>query len=156
MTGITAREIMDTAMTLEEGEKIVTRCNSYEEMEALRTQLYKIRKSMLKSHRTLAYTLYVSREVIPDAKEDNYLVIVTKELTVSNVAIVTKDGSAKPFTRVESAGVDEVVRMAELMRQDGISEEEIETALAEKGEQDFNAAADKIEEAQAAESKKKK
>ena len=159
MPGFTAREIMDAAIELEDGGKIVARCNSHSEMEVLRTQLYKLRAALLKKHRALAYTLYISREIIPDAKENNFLVIVSKELSVSNVAVVDKDGSVKPFERVEPTLVsdeDETERMERLMREDGKTEEEISDALAEKGQQDFDAAASKIEEAQVAGGKKKK
>lgn len=159
MPGFTAREIMDKAIELEDGGKIVARCGSYSEMEVLRTQLYKLRTAMLKKHRALAYTLYVSREIIPDAKDNNFLVVVSKELSVSNVAVIGKDGSVKPFERIEPTltdGEDEAERMKRLMEEDGMGEEEIADALAEKGEADFDAAATKVEEAQAATSKGKK
>jgi hypothetical protein len=144
MIGITAREILDTAITLNEGEKIVTKCNNFQEMESLRTNLYKARKALLKIHRTLAYSLYISRE----RTDDNYLVTVTKERSVSNVVIIGEDGSVKPFERIESAVVEgetEEQRMARLMKEDGFSEEEIDNALAEKGEDEFDKAASKIE-----------
>jgi cellobiose-specific phosphotransferase system component IIA len=155
MIGITAREILDTAMTLAEGQRIVTQCNNYQEMESLRTNLYKARKALLKTHRTLAYSLYISREI----KGDNFFVVITKELSVSNVVIIDKDGSIKPFERIESAVTGEETeeeRMVKLMKEDGMTEEEISDFLAEKGEDEFDKAASKIEEAQDKAGKTKK
>lgn len=146
-TGITAREIMDAAMTLEEGEKSVTQCDSFQAMEALRSNLYKARKALLKTHRTLAYSLWISRET----KDGNYFVNVSKEMSVSGTVIVSKDGEVRPFERIEPAVIGdetEAERMLRLMQQDGMTEEEIADALAEKGEDDFDKAASAIEEAQ--------
>lgn len=154
MTG-SAHEIISAATTLSEGDKIVIRCDSYEEMETLRKGLYRVKNILMKTNKALAYSLCVSREV----EENSWHLVVTKELTASGVVIVRKNGAVEALTRVEPAfvdGEDETDRMRRLMEQDGVSEEEIETALAEKGEQDFDAAASKIEEAQAAVSKKKK
>jgi len=157
MLSITAREIMDAAMALEDGGRIVTRCSSFNEMESLRSSLYKTRAALLRKHRALVYPLWISREI----GENSWLVTVSKELSVSDVVIISKDGSVKPFERVEPAVVgeeSETERMIRLMRQDRMSDEEIENTLAEKGEEDFDAAASKIEELQGipSEGKKKK
>ena len=149
MTGITAREMLDAAIALEEGQKIVTQCDSYEEMESLRINLYKSRKALLKVHKALAYSLYISREI----KGNNWFVTIAKELSVSKVIIVGKDGSVKPFERTEAAvGTEEneQERLVRLMKEDGLPELEIEEALTKQGEDDFDKAALKIEEAQAA------
>ena len=154
MTG-SAYEIISAAITLSEGDKIVIRCDSYEEMETLRKGLYRVKNILMKTNKALAYSLCVSREV----EEDSWHLFVTKELTASGVVIVRKNGAVEALTRVEPALIDsedEAERMKRLMEEDGVSEEEITDALAEKGEADFNAAANKIEEAQAATSKKKK
>jgi len=155
MTRITAREILDAAMTLNEGERIITKCSDYKEMESLRTNLYKARRTLLRTHRSLAYSLYISRE----RTDDSYLVVVTKELSVSNVVIIDKDGNVKPFERTEVSlieGEDEQERMIRLMRQDGLSEEEISDALHKKAEDDFDEAASEIEASQGLKQKKAK
>lgn len=147
MTGSSAHEIMNAAMMLEEGDKIITRCNSYDEMETLRKNLYRVRNIIMKTNKTLAWALQIERET----KEDNWLVIVTKELTASNVVIIKKDGSVQPLERIAPAvmdSVDETERMVKLMKEDGKSEEEIAEALALVGEEAFDKAATKIEEAQ--------
>lgn len=149
---VTAQEIIDAALLLEPGDRIVTRCSSYQEMEVLRSHLYKTRARLLKAHKTLAYPLYISREI----QGDSWLVIVTKEAVVSNIVVISKDGTVKPFKRVVpvvTGAIGEmaetgVVRMVELMKADGMSPEEIEEALAAKGEEDFDAAATKVEEMQ--------
>ena len=155
MSRFTAREIMAAAMAMKDGDKIVTSCTNYSEMEALRTQLYKIKTAMLKKHKAIAYSLYISREVIPDAKEDNYLVVVSKELTVSNAVVIGKDGTVKPLER-EVPAEGEIERMQRLMLEDGKSEEDIADVLSKQGEVDFDAAASKIEQAQDAAYKGKK
>ena len=102
MEGITAREILDTAITLEEGQKIVTQCSSFNKMETLRTKLYKGRKSLLKTSEAVADSLYISRKI----EGNNFFVIIEKEIsmTVGNITIVDKDGNVKPFTRAEEMG----------------------------------------------------
>ena len=144
---LTAREIMDQAVTLNSGQRIAVQCASYNEMEALRTNLYKLRAMMLKKHRQLAYTLWVSRKI----EGDNYFVIVTKETEIKNAVIINPDGSTEPMVRKDVStmtGETEDQRIMRLMREDGKTEEEIAEYFAEKGEQDFDAAASKIEEAQ--------
>lgn len=149
MIGVTAREIIDQALILDEGDFVAIKCDSFEEMENLRKNLYKTRKTLLKVHKTLAYMLYISREI----KDDGHYVFVTKEKTVSNVAIIGRDGTVRPFERIEPSVISdetEVDRIARLMREDGKTEEEISDTLAEMGEESFDAAAAKIEAAQGA------
>ena len=149
MTGTSAQEIMSAAMTLEEGDKIVTPCQSFDEMETLRKNLYRLKNIVMKTNKTLAYALQISRET----KDNNWLVIVTKELTATGVIIIKKNGSVKALERTEPAVVGdetEAGRMVRLMKQDGMTDEEIDDALAEKGEDDFDKAATAIEEAQEA------
>ena len=149
MSGITAREILDAAINLNEGQKIITKCDSFQEMESLRTNLYKARRALLKAHKTLAYSLYITRERV----DNNYLVTVTKEKTVSNVVIIDVDGTVKPFERTEVAitgSETEKERMSRFMREAGHTEEEIAAAVAEdttaeKGEDDFDKAASRME-----------
>jgi len=147
-TGATAEEIIGQAITLAEGGKIVIRCGSYDEMESLRTNLYKVRKALLKTNRALARMLWISRET----RSDGWFVLVTKEKTVSNIVIIDKDGSVRPFERPEASmfpsSETEDQRIMRLMREDGKTEEEIAEYFAEKGEMDFDAAASKIEELQ--------
>jgi len=143
----TAREIMDAAILLQDGERIITKCPSYEEMEKLRVYLYKTRTQMLKTHKEMAYSLYISRET----NEEGFFVVVAKEMTVEGVVVIDKDGNVRPFTRKEhvpAADEDSTERMRRLMAEDGMTEEEIEDALAQKGEEDFDEAASKIEEMQ--------
>lgn len=91
MLGTTAREILDKAILLKEGGKIITKCEDYSEMESLRTNLYKARNALLKKHRSLAYSLYISREKV----DDDYLVTITKEV------VIVEDGKVRPFERDE-------------------------------------------------------
>lgn len=149
MIGVTAREIIDQALMLDEGDFVAIKCDSFEEMENLRKNLYKTRKTLLKVHKTLAYMLYISREI----KDDGHYVFVTKEKTVSNVAIISRDGTVRPFERIEPSVISdetEVDRVARLMREDGKPEEEISDTLAEMGEDDFDKSATRLEEMQAA------
>lgn len=148
MIGVTAREIIDQALMLDEGDFVAIKCDSYEEMENLRKNLYKTRKTLLKAHKTLAYMLYISREI----KDDGYYVFVTKEKTVSNVAIISRDGTVRPFERIEPSVISdetEIARVERLMREDGKTEEEISDTLAQMGEDDFEKSAARIEQMQA-------
>ena len=147
MITTTAGEIMNAAIRMEEGEKVTIQCEDYTEMENLRSHLYRVRRTLLKSHPTIANMLWISRKI----DGDNYFVTVAKEKTVSNVFIIGKDGTTRPFERPEMGTLSnetEDQRIARLMREDGKTEEEIAEYFAEKGEQDFDAAASKIEEAQ--------
>ena len=147
MANLTAGQIMNMAIRMDEGEKVMVECVSYEEMESLRTHLYRVRSSLLKTHPSIANMLWISRKV----DGDNYFVSVVKEKTVSNAFIIGKDGTIRPFEKDDAGMItseSEDQRIARLMREDGKTEEEIAEYFAEKGEQDFDAAASKIEESQ--------
>ena len=147
MANLTAGQIMNMAIRMDEGEKVIVECASYEEMESLRTHLYRVRSSLLKTHPSIANMLWISRKI----DGDNYFVSVVKEKTVSNAFIVGKDGTIRPFEKDDAGMItseSEDQRIARLMREDGKTEEEIAEYFAEKGEQDFDAAASKIEKSQ--------
>jgi len=147
MANLTAGQIMNMAIRMDEGEKVIVECASYEEMESLRTHLYRVRSSLLKTHPSIANMLWISRKI----DGDNYFVSVVKEKTVSNAFIVGKDGTIRPFEKDDAGMItseSEDQRIARLMREDGKTEEEIAEYFAEKGEQDFDAAASKLEELQ--------
>ena len=147
MIGMSGKDIIANAITLEDGESITIPCESYQEMENMRSQLYKRKKTLEKSHKGLADCLFISREI----GKDTFTVFVTKEKLITKIFITGKDGSIRPLKRIEmdtATGENEQERMVRLMREDGLSEEEIEDALAERGEDDFDKAATAIEESQ--------
>lgn len=90
---ITASKIIDRAILLDEGGAIVIPCSSYEEMEKLRTRLYKIRRQLRSQHRELASSVDITRKV----KENKWTLYITKDTGLSGVFIV-EAGEAKPFT----------------------------------------------------------
>ena len=124
MANLTAGQIMNMAIRMDEGEKVIVECASYEEMESLRTHLYRVRSSLLKTHPSIANMLWISRKI----DGDNYFVSVVKEKTVSNAFIVGKDGTIRPFEKDDAGMItseSEDQRIARLMREDGKTEEEI-------------------------------
>ena len=92
----TASKVIDRAILLEEGGAIVIPCSSYEEMEKLRTRLYKIRKQLEGKHRELAFSLDITRKV----GKNKWTLYITKDIGLSGVLIV-EAGEAKPFTSEE-------------------------------------------------------
>ena len=95
---ITASKVIDRAILLEEGGAIVIPCSSYEEMEKLRTRLYKIRRQLKSQHRELSSSIDITRKV----RENKWTLYITKDTGLSGVFIV-EDGEAKPFTLEEQA-----------------------------------------------------
>ena len=90
---ITASKVIDRAILLEEGGAIVIPCSSYEEMEKLRTRLYKIRRQLKSQHRELSSSIDITRKV----RENKWTLYITKDTGLSGVFIV-EAGEAKPFT----------------------------------------------------------
>jgi hypothetical protein len=122
---ITASKVIDRAILLEEGGAIVIPCSSYEEMEKLRTRLYKIRRQLKSQHRELSSSIDITRKV----RENKWTLYITKDTGLSGVFIV-EDGEAKPFTLEEQ------------------TPEQVPEEPLEQAPEDFDEVAAKIEEAQ--------
>ena len=148
--GLTAATAIDKALLLEEGETITIPCPSYDSMESLRSQLYKRKKTLAKAYRKMADSIYITRET----NKHGWFIHLTKQHRVTGAFITGKDGSIRPFFDEKDLDTatfgdeTEDQRIMRLMREDGKTEEEIAEYFAEKGEQDFDAAASKIEESQ--------
>lgn len=127
MDTITAGKIIDRAILLEEGGVIVIPCSSYEEMEKLRTRLYKIRKQLERQHKELAFSLDITRK----ARKDKWTLYVTKDTGLSGVFVI-EAGEATPFGIKDKPEKEEVKEIEEI-------KEEVE---------DFDEVAAKIEAAQ--------
>lgn len=93
MNPATASNIIDRAVLLKDGGAIVIPCSSYEEMEALRLRLYKLRSKLEKKHSSITRTLDITRKV----GENRWTLFISKEKTLPGVLII-EDGEAKPFT----------------------------------------------------------
>ena len=128
-TIITAGKVIDRAILLEEGGVIVIPCSSYEEMEKLRTRLYKVRRQLKRQHRELSFSLDITRKV----RENKWTLYVTKDASLSGVFIV-EAGEAKPFT-LEQAPEES-------------SEEPSESTESPEPVEDFDEVAAKIEATQ--------
>lgn len=125
---ITASKIIDRAILLEEGGVIVIPCSSYEEMEKLRTRLYKIRSQLRNQHRELALSLDITRKV----RENKWTLYITKDTHLSGVFII-EAGEATPFTSEQAP--------------EELSESS-EPSESSKPAEDFDKVAAKIEETQ--------
>lgn len=163
----TASEILQKAMLLEDGGDIKIPCASYEEMETLRTRLYKVRRQLEGQHSALARAIDITRKV----RENSWFIIVAKEMSFPGI-IVTEGGISRPFERIETAIEDKVFgeapeaeeeRRKELILKDtaagimtieeaaielSLKPEEVELLLTKKAELSFEEAASKIEEGQ--------
>ena len=144
ITTATASSIIDRAILLKEGGVIVIPCSSYEEMEGLRSRLYKLRNQLAKKHSSLAMSLDITRKV----KGKKWTLYVSKEKTLLGVLII-EDGKAEPFSievNEETAGE----RRERLMAEDGteVTQKCSEPQELPEPKEDFDEVAAKIEEAQ--------
>lgn len=115
-TIVTASRVIDRAILLEEGGAIVIPCSSYEEMENLRTRLYKLKTQLAKNYREVALSLDIKRKV----STNKWVLFVTKDSSLSGVFIV-EGGEAKPFDDIK--GFEETEETEEKRKEEEIEEE---------------------------------
>lgn len=135
MITATAADIIDRAVSLEEGEDIVIPYSSYNELETMRIQLYKRRATLEKKHEAQADSIYISREV--NRKEGTFLLLVKKAARCTGLFIRDKDGNIKPFLLPEREafvpGSNSPVRTVMQMREDGWTDTRIEKYFRKEG-----------------------
>lgn len=101
---VTANRVMEAAILLNEGEIIALPCPTYNAMESLRTQLYKVKQQLEKKHPVMARTLYISRKIEDNnLAEPKWTVFVTKETGVPEAFIIDRNGKAQPFNLLDLA-----------------------------------------------------
>ena len=134
---VTANRIIDRAVLLEEGETIALPCPSYDAMEALRTQLYKVKQQLEKKHLAAARALYISRK----ARKGKWTIFVTKETGIPG-AFIVKDGEARPLDLPEETEEERAERLR--------TEDKALTFLEKEGQVEltFEEAASRIEAGQ--------
>ena len=132
---------------LESEETVIVPCSSFREMERIRTKLYREKARIGKKIGLKAEEIDISREIIEEGNETKYVVYISKSPGLPDAYTIDKAGKVRNIDKPVLAETEED-RMTRLMREDGMTEEEISDALAEKGEDDFDKAATKIEQLQ--------
>ena len=130
---INAKQLIDNAiLKMDDGDKVDITC-SVREANSLKVRLHREINKLAASNRVLSESLWVSMHVVKE-EEDVVIITVGRNLLIEDQAkiVITKaDGTIIPFKSVfntEGAEYD-TNRMRTLMREDGISEEEIEMKL---------------------------
>ena len=127
-----AKQVFDEAIELKPGQSILFSTSSRGHMNSLRVLLSRERKRFLERINP-EFDIIISTKVI----SSNYHVIITKSPLPSAPVLISSDGEViktldmqqQPPVEVVTATAEEMQdkeRIAALMRQDGISEEEIE------------------------------
>ena len=135
------KALFDAALELGEGEKIVVNCTSYKQMESLRASLYRERQKWQQQTKD-GSDVGVTRRT----DQGKYLLIVEKLDPLPDPVIITKDGQVKGIVELDTS--DPVVvatsdttsihfssersRMVRLMKEDGMSDEEIAAHFAKE------------------------
>jgi len=140
---------------LESGETVVVPCSSYKEMERIRTKLYREKARMFKKIGLRAEEVDITREILDEGEEKKFIVYLSKSPGLPDAYIIDKAGKTRVIDKPVLVETEQE-RMIRLMREDGMSEEEIDNTLHEKAEDDFDKAASKIEALQGLKETKKK
>ena len=92
---LSIEKIFDRVVASDDGECVVIKCISFEEMERIRSQLYRELRKLRDSHKELSKTLNISRKM----EDDKWIVYLEKvpEITADRVVFFGKDGKVKPF-----------------------------------------------------------
>jgi len=138
-----ARVIFDSALDMEQGEKMLITCTSHKQMETLRVSLYKQRQLWQKQSHDGSDIGVTSK-----SQGDKFFLILEKLDPISPPVILDKDGRLKKVVSLAEPDTPETVtpedtritvefaqdrdRQRALMREDGISEEEIAAYFGEE------------------------
>lgn len=127
-----AKDLMEQAIGLEEGEQIIFPCTSKTHQNSLRVQLWRERRKL--SEKGFDFDIKPSVATM----EGNPVIILEKFLLRNKAIIVKKDGSMKSIrlgvksvnsvimNALESLPSKEEERIAQMQREDGWTDEEIE------------------------------
>lgn len=127
------RAIFDAALKLEAGERMVIRCTSFKQMESVRSSLYRERMKW-QDHTGGSTDIGVTRR----SEGNKYLLILEKLEPFPDPVIISAEGEIKgtvslaiPRADVPSLSEAEIsfsserTRMIRLMKEDGMSDQEI-------------------------------
>lgn len=117
-------ELFGKALMLEPGDRIVLPCRNRYEMERLRVSLYRQLNKLRKVNRDEADNLSISREHSP--KDNKHIIYIYHAPRVGDAFIERKDGQIEELALESASPTTELERICRLMKEDGISDEEIE------------------------------
>jgi len=141
-----AKIIFDNALELEAGEKMLITCTSFKQMESLRASLYRERVQWQKQSLD-GSDIGVTRS----SQGGKHILVLEKLAPVPPPVIFDKDGKVKKLvdltvreevtestddTRITVEFLSDKERQKQLMREDGISEEEIAAYFGEEAKND--------------------
>ena len=99
---ISIEKIFDKVLASEEGECVAIKCSSFEEMERVRTQLYRQKKKLKAAYPGLVDLLSISRR--SEAEEWAVYLSRVPEINDDKVFFITKSGRVKPFGKGKADG----------------------------------------------------
>ena len=134
MGKITASSVIDRAIALKNGGVVVVPCSSFEEMEKLRTKMYKLKNQLSKGHSSLARSIDITRK----SSNGRWTIYISKEEDLPGVFVI-EEGEALPLEELEAEASKETEASKESTAQLSFAEEE------EEGEKSFAAIAAEIE-----------
>lgn len=141
-------DLLDAALKLSEGQKLEVFCKDYKELQVVKVSLYRERKRYEEKAGTAAESICIEQESLMDGAYCVKLSL-SPQLSRFRARVVTEDGQAMPvvITRAPSirepslqekekpsAPISERDRMIALMKEDGLSDEEIEEILGKEEE----------------------
>lgn len=135
------KALFDAALELGDGEKIVLNCTSYKQMESIRASLYRERQKYQGQTRD-GSDVGVTRR----SEGGKYLLIIERLEPMADPVILSKDGQIKGIVDTSGAETLEIPtleeasihfssersRMVKLMKEDGMSDAEIEAHFAKE------------------------
>lgn len=141
-----AKIIFDSALEMEPGEKMIITCNSLKQMESLRSTLYRQRQEWQKASID-GSDVGVTR----NTKGGKFILVVEKLDPVPPPVVITAEGRVKKIVnltekpyfhksevtdsddeRVAIEFAQDIERQKQLMKEDGMSEDEIAAYFEEK------------------------
>jgi len=124
---MSAKEVFDKAITLQDGESLLVPCNDLRQQESLRVSLAYHRRLYL-DRSSANFDILVSKT----HQEGRAFISLAKVPRITSGFIVSKDGTARvtslkpdPVSSVAREAL-EVSRIRQAMKEDGMSEEEID------------------------------
>ena len=128
---MSAKEVFDKAITLQDGESLLVPCNDLRQQESLRVSLAYHRRLYL-DRSSANFDILVSKTL----QEGRAFISLSKVPRITSGFIVSKDGTARvtslkpdPISQVGREAL-EVSRIRQAMKEDGMTEEEIDNYFA--------------------------
>ena len=124
---MSAKEVFDKAISLQDGETLLVPCNDLRQQESLRVSLAYHRRLFL-DRSAANFDIIISKS----NQEGRPFIAISKVPRITSGFIISQDGSARvtslkpdPVSTIGREAL-EVSRIRQAMKEDGMSEEEIE------------------------------